>query len=119
MNAGDSINAQVNKVMSMGNPFKDLGQLVLEDMFITKILWSLPPSYINILAIWINVHAPEQTIANLKIRPPQMENLMALHGGENTRDSDFFTHSSKTPSKNKAQSHEKDKECIKKSLTLL
>ena len=47
-----------------------------------------------------------------------MENLMALEGRENKRDSTFFTHSNKTPSKNKAQSHEKDKDYIKESLTL-
>ena len=52
----------------MENLLKDLGQLVLEDMFITKIVWSLLPSYNNILAVWTIVHVPEQTIANLNIR---------------------------------------------------
>ena len=68
MSAGDSINAHVNKVMSMGNLLKDLGQLVPEDMLITKIVCSLPPSYNSVLATWTNVLAREQIFANLKIR---------------------------------------------------
>ena len=113
MSADDSINAHVNKVMSMGNLLKDLGQPVPEDMLITKIVCSLPPSYNSILAAWTNVPTLEQTVANLKIRLLQMENLMALQGGENTGDSTFFTRSSKTPLKNKKSSHEKDKDYIK------
>ena len=45
---GDSINTHVNKVLSMANLLKDLGIPVAEDMFITKIICSLPPSYNNI-----------------------------------------------------------------------
>lgn len=78
MSASDSINAPINKVMSMGNLLKDLGQPVHEDMLITKIVYSLPPSYNNILGTWTNISTLEQIVANLKTRLLQMENLMAL-----------------------------------------
>ena len=108
MSASDSINAHVNKVMSMGNLLKELGQPVPENMLMTKIVCNLFLSYNNILVAWTNVPTPKQAIANLKIRLLQMENLMALQGGENTYNSTFFICSSKTPSKINKQSHEKD-----------
>ena len=49
MSIGDSINTHVNKVISMGNLLKDLGKPVDEDMLITKIICSLPPSYNSIV----------------------------------------------------------------------
>lgn len=113
LSAGDSINAPINKVMSMGNLLKDLGQPFHEDMLIIKMVCSLPPSYNNILAAWTNISTLEQFVANLKIRLLQMENLMALQGGENTSDSTIFTCSSKTPLKNKKINHGKDKYYIK------
>lgn len=112
MSASDSIITHVNKVMSMGNLLKDLGQPVPENMLMTKIVCNLPLSYNSILATWTNVPAPKQTIANMNIRLLQMENLMALQDGENKCDSTFFTRSNKTPSKKKKQSHEKDKDYI-------
>lgn len=45
MSLGDSNTTHVNKVMSMGNLLKDLGQLVQEDMVITKVICSLLSSY--------------------------------------------------------------------------
>lgn len=113
MSTGDSINAHVNKVMSMGNLLKDPGQPVPEDMLKTKIICSLPPSYNSIIAAWTNVPTPEQTVASLKIRLLQMENLMTLQSGETASDSAFFTRSSRTSSKSKKQSHEKNKDYIK------
>lgn len=82
MSASDSINAHVNKVMSMGNLLKELGQPVPENMLMTKIVCNLFLSYNNILVAWTNVPTPKQAIANLKIRLLQMENLMALQGGK-------------------------------------
>ena len=67
MSAGDSINTHVNKVISMGNLLKDLGKLVSEDMLITKIICSLPPSYNSIVTAWTNVPIEDQTVANLKV----------------------------------------------------
>lgn len=58
MNTCDLLNAHVNKVTSMGNLLEGLGQPVLEDMLITKIVCSLPLSCNNILAAWTNVRAP-------------------------------------------------------------
>ena len=49
MCAGDSINTHINKVLSMGNLLKDLGQLIAEEMLVTKIVCSLPPSYNSII----------------------------------------------------------------------
>lgn len=113
MSIGGSINAHVNKIMSMGNLLKDLGQPVPEDMLITKIVCSLPPSYNSVIAAWTDVPAPDQNVANLKIRLLQMENLMALQGGETTGDSAFFTRSSKASSQYKKQNHEHNKDYIR------
>jgi hypothetical protein len=76
MSAGDSINTHVNKVLSMGNLLKELGHPVHEEMLITKIMCSLPPCYNSIVTAWANVPAPEQTVANLKVR--------LLQSGEHT-----------------------------------
>ena len=113
MSTGDSLNAHVNKVMSMGNLLKDLGQPVPEEMLLTKIICSLPSSYNSIIAAWTNVPAQEQTVANLKIWLLQMENLMTLQGKEITGNLAFFTRSSRMLSKNKKQSNEKTKVKIK------
>ena len=40
MSIGDSINTRINKVMSVGNLLKDLGQPVPEEMLIGKIVQS-------------------------------------------------------------------------------
>lgn len=68
MIAGDSTNAHLNKVMSMENLLKDLGQPLHEDMLITKIVCNMPQSCNIILAAWINISTLEQTVANLKIK---------------------------------------------------
>lgn len=109
MSLGDSITTHVNKVVSMGNLLKDLGQPVQEDMVIAKMIFSLPPSYNNIIAIWTNVPALEQTIANLKIRL-QMENPLNLQAGDNqVGGSVFFMRSSKPSSKSKKSRCGKDR----------
>lgn len=113
MSIGDSINAHVNKVLSLGNLLKDLGQPVPEEMSITKIVCSLPPSYNNIIAAWANIPALDQNVANLKVGLLQMENLMALQGGETAGDSAIFTRSSKASSQHKKQNHEHNKDYIR------
>ena len=101
MRAGDSINTHIYKVLSMGNLLKDLGHPVHEEMLITKIMCSLPPCYNNIVTAWNNVPALEQTVANLKVRLLQLENILSLQGGESSGDSAFFTRSSKPTSKHR------------------
>lgn len=113
MNKGDSINTHVNKLISMGNFLKDLGQPVGEELLLTKIICSLPPSYNTCVAAWANVPVQEQTVASLKIRLLQMENILAFQGGEAVGDSALFTRSSKVTSKHKKQGHEKSTEYIK------
>lgn len=113
MSAGDSINTQVNKVLSMGNLLKELGHPVHEEMLITKIMCSLPSCYNSIVTAWANVPAPEQTVANLKVRLLQLENILSLQGGESSGDSAFFTRSNKSTSKHRKQNYEHNKEYIK------
>ena len=113
MSAGDSINTHVNKVLSMGNLLKELGHPVHEEMLITKIMCSLPPCYNSIVTAWANVPAPEQTVANLKVRLLQLENILSLQGGESSGDSAFFTRSNKSTSKHRKQKYEHNKEYIK------
>lgn len=99
MCAGDSINTHINKVLNMGKLLKDLGQPIAEEMFVTKFVCGLPPSYNNIIAAWTDLHALEQMISNLKVRQLQIENLLALQGINNTiGNSTFFTHSNKPSS---------------------
>jgi hypothetical protein len=59
MTVGDSINAHINKVMSIENILKDLSQPISKesDMLITKIVCSLPLSHNNIITAWTNVPA--------------------------------------------------------------
>ena len=52
-----TINTHVNKVISMGNLLKDLGQSIPQHIFITKIVCNLPPSYNSILVAWANILA--------------------------------------------------------------
>ena len=114
MSIGDSINVHVNKVISLGNLLKDLGKEVDDDMLITKIICSLPPSYNSIVTAWANVPDDEQTVANLKVRLLQLENLMALQGGELPGDTTFFTRSNKSSSsQNRKNNYEQNKEYIK------
>lgn len=114
MTIGDSINAHINKVMSIENLLKDLSQLIFKDMLITKIVCTLPLSYNNIITAWTSVPALEQTVADMKVRLLQMKNLMALQGGwSSLSDLAFVTCSSKTSLKNKNQSHEHNKDYIK------
>ena len=93
MSIGDSINTHVNKVLSMANLLKDLGKPVAEDMLITKIVCSLPPSYNNIITAWTNVPIEHETIANLKVRLLELENILALQGGDTAGDSSFLIYS--------------------------
>lgn len=57
MSIGDSINAHINKVISMENLLRILGQPIFEDMLIIKIVGNLPLSYNNIITTWTNVPA--------------------------------------------------------------
>ena len=99
MCGGDSMNTHINKVLSMGNLLKDLGQPIAEEMLVTKIVCSLPPSYNNIIATWTNLPALKQTVSNLIVRLLQMEYLLALQGSDNTSgNSAFFTRSNKPSS---------------------
>lgn len=113
MSIGDSLNARVNKVMSMGNLLKNLGQPLPKEMLITKIVCSLPPIYNSIIVAWTNLHAPDRNVANHKIKLLQMEKVMALQGRETVSDSAFFTRSSKASSQNKKHNHEHYKDYIK------
>ena len=113
MSPGDSINTHVNKGLSMGNLLKDLGQPVPKEMLITKIICSLPPPYNSIVAAWTNVHVADQNVASLKVRLLQMENLLALQGGNTSGDSAFFTRSNKMTLHHKQSQHEQNKHYIK------
>ena len=113
ISVGDTINTHVNKVINISNLLKDLGKPIPEDMIITKLICSLPPSYNSIITAWTNVPVEEQTVANLKVRLLQLEHLLALQGGELAGNSAFFTRSNKMSSSNKKHNHEQSKEYIK------
>ena len=113
MSVGETINTHVNKVVSMGNLLKDLGKPVDEDMLVTKIICSLPPSYNSIVTAWSNVPSEQQTVGNLKARLLQLEHLLAMPGGELAGNSAFFTRSNKVYSQNKKPSQEQNKEYIR------
>lgn len=113
MCARNSVNIHINKVLRVGNLLEDLGQPIGEEMLITKIMCSLPPSFNSIVAAWTNVPANEQTVANLKVRLLQMENLLALQANESTGDAAFFTRPTKSSSKHKKPHSDHNKEYIK------
>lgn len=105
MHAGDSINTHVNKIMSMGNLLKEMGEPFTEKMLITKIICSLPVNYNSIIAAWANVDAQDQTVAKLKVRLLQMESVLALQSAESSGDAAFFTRSNNGRPSNTRSSH--------------
>ena len=114
MAMGDDINTHITKILSIGSLLKDLGKPLGEDMTITKIMCSLPASYNSIVTAWANVPEDQHTIPNLKIRLLQLEHLLTKQSGESSRDSAFFTRSSRASSHNtKKHTHENAKNYIK------
>ena len=114
MSIGDSINTHINKVLTMAKNLKDLGKPVEEDSIITKIICSLPPSYNSIVTAWANLPIEQQNVANLKVRLLQLEDLLALQGGETSGDSAFFTRSNKVSSQHKQHHHESNRDHMTK-----
>lgn len=110
---GDNINTHVNKVLALANLLKDLGKPVAEDMIISKIFSSLPPSYNSIIAAWTNLADRDRTVQNLKTRLLQMENILSLQNGnvESLTDKAFFSrtnrHSSSSTS-NTSKNHRQE-----------
>ena len=114
MSPGDTINSHINKVLSLAGLLKELGHPPTEDAMITKIMCTLPASYkYHIVTGWNNVPADEQTVANLKARCLQLENLMKQQDDESASDSALFTRSSKTSAKCKKHTSEQNEEYMK------
>lgn len=114
MTTRESINTHINKVLGIGNLLKDPGKPLPEDMLITKIMCSVPASYNSIVAAWANVPEEHKTIAKLKVRLLQLENLLMKQSGEPAGDSAFVTRSSKASSHNtKKHTHENSKVYMK------
>lgn len=69
-------------------------------MIISKKLYSLPPSYNNIITAWSNVPDASQTVNNLEERLFWHKSLIQWQGGSNTKtDHAFFTRSTALPSR--------------------
>jgi hypothetical protein len=49
----------------MSHALKDIGKPITNEMIITKIICSLPPSYNNIVEAWDNLPRISQTIRGL------------------------------------------------------
>jgi hypothetical protein len=64
----DNITNHVEKVQNTMQVFKDTGQLIVNEMIITKIVCSFPPSYNNIVVAWDNLPTIARTIRRFTTR---------------------------------------------------
>lgn len=92
MQSNDDISSHVQNITETTMLLADLGHVVPDKMIIiSKIIYSLPPSYNSIIAAWSNVPKSSQTVDNLEERLLRHESLLHRQGGGDTEaDQTFF-----------------------------
>lgn len=112
MQSTDDISSHVQNITEIAMILADLGHVVPDKMIISKIIYSLPPSYNNIIAAWSNVPESSQTVDNLEERLLRHESLLHRQGGGDTEaDQAFFTRSASITQArplSKNEQHQKD-----------
>ena len=77
----DDISLHIQNINEMAMILADLGHIVPDKMIISKIIYSLPPSYNNIIAAWLNVPEACQTVDTSEERLLRHESLLHRQGG--------------------------------------
>lgn len=90
----DDISTHIQNITEMTPILADLNYTVPEKMIIYKILYSLPPSYNNIIATWSNILEVFQTIDSLEKRIFRYKSMIQSQGRNNIEnDYAFFMQS--------------------------
>ncbi len=71
---------QIAKVKSMMQVLKDIDQPIINELIVTKIICSLPPSYNNIMVTWENFPRNDQTICKITMHLFKHEHLIKIRG---------------------------------------
>ena len=112
MQSSDTISSHIQNIIEMAMILADLGHVVPDKMIISKIIYSLPPSYNSIIAAWSNVPEHLQTVDTLEERLIRHESLLQRQGGVDTDiDQAFFTRSASVSHPrllSKKEQHHKD-----------
>ena len=112
MQTTDDISSHIQNITKIAMILTDIGHVVPDKMIILKIIYSLPPSYNNIIIAWSNVPELSQTVDNLEERLLRYKNLLLRQGGSNSEvDHAFFTRSafgSRSHPLLKKEQHHKD-----------
>ena len=94
MQPTDNISSHIQTITEMAMVLADLGHIVPEKMIISKIIYSLPPSFNSIIVVWSNIPKANQTIDSLEERLLCHESLLQRQGGiDSDVDQAFFTRS--------------------------
>ena len=112
MSSADDISSHVQNITDMAMILANLGHIIPKKMIISKIIYSLPPSYNSIIAAWSIVPEPCQTVDGLEERLLCHESLLLPQGGGDYKvDQAFFTRSasgSQSHPFSKKEQHQKD-----------
>lgn len=83
MDKASDIATHISKVESLARRLKDLGEEQTDTAIITKILWTLPPSYRGFISSWDSTPAAERTLQNLTSRLLKEEEMDKKHASLN------------------------------------
>lgn len=64
----DDIVTHVARLKDIAHRLQSLGEKILDQMIVTKILMTLPPSYKHFINAWESTQADERTLTNLVAR---------------------------------------------------
>ena len=70
----------ISVVEQMAEQLNDLGEYISERVVMTKILWTLPPRFRHLSAVWDSVPTEQQTVESLTLRLLKEESLNHIHG---------------------------------------
>ena len=94
MENGDDVSTHIAKVESLARRLKDLGEAQSDTAVITKILWTLPPTFRSLVSAWDSTPADERTLQNLTARllkEEEMNKKVASHSQDDKAET-FVAH---------------------------
>lgn len=74
----DNIATTISKLQSIVKQLKDMGEVISENMMITKILMCLPESYNHFFSFWEATEKAQRTLRNLVARLSMEESRLAF-----------------------------------------
>ncbi len=87
---GNNMTNQIAKVKSMVQVLKYINQPIINELIITKIICSLPPSYNSIIVTWDNFPRNDQTICKITMHLFKHEHLKKVQGGNDNDGNHIF-----------------------------